>query len=383
MVALKQKIYDFLETPTGFLAIFFRFFIIILILLSAGIAIIHLTKPNLLSDYDTLIYQFELFALGIFTLEFLLRFWVKHSFKDFCSKPSNWIDFLAIAPFYMGIDNATLLRIFRVLRLLKLIKSVHTLQVSNVFNFKHSILKVVSPLIITLVGLKAFFLILESQKIWVIESNFDTLFTVIGFALGVVLSQKVGTSFAKYIDVQDALYRLHGKLASLQCNLNIMKKGQGDIIVRDWLRTYLKTYHGPIEGSAKNTRIINEKFYNAAAKIGNTDLIPFHRLAAMMALLFEESIYIQSKKTNRTPAAYNILLQQTTLIYLILLLVFIPGMKGFISVIFAGYLLYGMYHITNDFDDVRGFKNDSKNNLIHIDTTRIHNYLEELESIKK
>ncbi len=161
-----------------------------------------------------------------------------------------------------------------------------------------------------------------------------------------------------------------------------MSPGKGNQLIKVWLRGFLETYNGKREGSVTAMRNYNRDLYQAAAKIGNTELIPFHRLAAMMQQVFELSISIQSRRTNQTPVAYNVLLQQTTIMYLLLLVLFIPGLRGMISVVFAGYLLYGMYQITNDFDDVIG--DDDRNgdtNLIRMDAERIRNYLKELESV--
>ena len=379
MERFRNNLYQFLEEPKSGFALSVRFLIIVLIIVSAGAAIVQLFWPGLLSAHTEEIRQFEIFALGIFTIEFLVRWYATGSWQDFIKRPSNWIDFLAIAPFYFGINDAVILRILRALRLLKLIKSFQVLNTADLFDFKHSILRVVSPLIIILIGIKSFFWMLESRGLWVIETNFDTLFTIIGFALGVVLSQKVGKSFGKHVAVQDAMASLHGKLSSLQLNLNTMKDKAGDKMVYQWLSEYMRIYHAPREGALVSVRKNNKELYEQAKEIGNTELIPFHRLAAMMAGVFDQSIVIQQKRTSRTPKAYNILLQQTTIMYLLLLIVFIPGGKGMISVIFAGYLLYGMFHLTNDFDQVTATGSQgSDENLITVSAERISIYLDEL-----
>ncbi len=380
---------DFFDKPETKLWIFVRFLIIFLILVSSWLALIQLFFSEILSWYEVRIELFEKIVLAIFSVEFFTRFFASRSLRGFFSKPSNWIDFLAIAPFYFGINDAAILRIFRALRLLKIFNSINILKWSRVFDFKHSILRIVSPIIAIFSCIKVFVWILESRDLWIPESDLKTLFTIIGFSLGVILSQKIGKSYGKYIQIQDLFYKLHGKLSSLQLNLNVMKSGSWDTLIHNWLKSYMNIYHANSDsGALKDVRKINEEIYLKAADIWNTEHIPFHRLAAMLWWMFEIAITIQSKRINRTPLTYNLLLQQVILVYLLGLAVFIPWYVGLISVIFGGYLLYGMFQLTNDFDDVRAPSHDKQQDiedgyLITLDAQRIENYLQELEEKNK
>ncbi len=380
-MTFRQRLYYFLEEPTSGIALFVRFVIIVLILVSASTALLQLFWPAPLSGFEEHVYLFEQFVLVVFTVELLSRLYATPSRLGFFKRPVNWIDIMAVVPFYFGLNDATILRVFRVLRVLKLVNSVRILQQTPVLDFKNSIIRVVSPLIIVFVFIKIFIWVLESRGLWVGESDFNTLFAIIGFALGVVLSQKIGRSYSKYLEVQNGIFAIHGMLMSLQENLNVMQEKAGDRLVYRWLKSFVSTYHQERMGAMADTRQINRELYREAAKIGNTELIPFHRLAAMMAKLFEESIVVQSKRTAHTPMAYNLLLQQTIIFYLLLLAAFIPGVNGLISVIFAGYLLYGMFQLTNDFDDVNGFDGDAVT-LITLNIERIKNYLTELEVLQ-
>ena len=385
----RDSLSSFFDNPTTQIAVGFRFFIISLIILSSGIALTQLLFPNLLTGYTLVIEQFEYVVLAIFSVEFFTRFFAARSFFNFSKSPANWIDALAIFPFYFGISDGAILRMFRALRLLKVFNSVSILKGSSAFNVRNSILRIVSPVILIFVCIKSFVWIMESQWLWIQEWDLKTLFTIIGFSLGVILSQKIWKSYGKYVKVQDSFYTLHGKLSSLQLNLNIMSKWSGDRLIYNWLQGYMEIGHKNMsEWALKSVRKINEDLYNAAAKIGNTEHIPFHRLAAMMWSAFETAIFIQSKRINRTPLTYNLLLQQVVLIYLFLLCVFIPGYIGMISVVFGGYLLYWMFQLTNDFDDVRASSLDEEidlieGNLITLDAVKIENYLTELRGLQK
>ena len=379
-LSFRQRLYYFLEEPESPFALFVRFVIIFLILVSTAAILLQLFWPQVLSDMTRQVYLFEQAVLGVFTLELLLRFYATPSRTGFFKRAVNWVDILAVVPFYFGLNDAAILRVFRVLRIFKLINSVAILQRVKFFDFKNSIIRVVSPLIILFLFIKIFIWMLETQGLWFAETDFDTLFAIIGFALGVVLSQKIGRSYSKYLEVQNGMFSIHGKLMSLQGIINSMEPKAGDRLIYQWLRDFITHYHQERTGVMAHTRRINRDMYEAAARIGNTELIPFHRLAAMMAQLFEAAIMVQSKRTTRTPVAYNLLLQQTIIFYLILLVVFIPGAKGIVSVVFAGYLLYGMFQLTNDFDDVNGFDGDEIT-LITLNVERIKNYLAELEGL--
>lgn len=379
----RKNMLDFFDRPKSNLAMMVRFLIIILIILSVSIALLQIFFPEYLKPYILYITQFEYLVLAIFTIEFFARFFAQKSLLEFIKKPENWIDFLAVAPFYFGINNATILRVFRVLRLFKLINSISILQSVSFFDFKNSILRIVSPLIAVFIFIKWFIWILESKWLWILNTDFGTLFTIIGFSLGVVLSQKIGKSYSKYLFIQDSMYSLHGKLMPLQQIINLMSPKSWDKLIFQWLDGFMSIYQNSPEGSVWRVRRLNEDLYKETSKIWNTEFIPFHRLTAMMSAMFEKAIVIQSKRINKTPLAYNLLLQQTILIYLLLLAIFIPGGKWMISVVFAWYLLYGLFHITNDFDDVRDDNNKDGTNLIHVDSIRIKNYLEEMRELNK
>ena len=375
----RKGLLNFFDSPTSLPALWTRFGIIALIVISASLAIAQMAFPEILEPYKVQIDLFEYAALAIFTVEFFTRLFASVSVISFFTRPANWIDLMAIAPFYFGLDNALLLRVFRVLRLFKIFNSLSLLRASSVFDFKNSILRIVTPLISVFIFLKAFVWILESRGWWFPETSFGTLFTIMGFSLGVVLSQKIGRSYGKYIQVQDGMYRLHGKLVGLQQMLNTMSRESGDRLIFNWLEGFMRLYKGDLSGTLHEVRVLNQNLYRESEEIGNTELIPFHRLAAMLSAAGEQAVYIQSKRTNRTPVTYNLLLQQIIIMYLVLIVVFIPGIQGMVSVVFAGYLLYGLFQITNDFDHVSGTENDG--NLITVDAVRINNYLEELRSV--
>ena len=104
------------------------------------------------SAYGEYILAFDLFCVGVFTVEYLLRVWsctANERFADpirgrlrFMISPYALIDLLAILPFYLPIvigeqGAARVLRVFRLFRLLKLTRySTSTDLITDVFRRK-------------------------------------------------------------------------------------------------------------------------------------------------------------------------------------------------------------------------------------------------------
>lgn len=155
--------------------------------------------------------------------------------------------------------------------------------------------------------------------------------------------------------------------------LDGMKPKFGEKCVKQWGKEFIKIFNSEDKGNALRLKKINEKFYNTIHRtLGNDSMIPHHRFAALMSRFFTSANRIVIIKSTYTPEVYNAFLHQIVIMYIFLLCVFIPGVSGVVSVLFATYLLYGMYYITGDFDLCAKFDSIS---LIKLDPERMHNYL--------
>ncbi|MFK8040865.1 ion transporter [Congregibacter sp.] len=102
-------------------------FIQILIVLSI-IAFTVETLPDLSSTARSTLRNFEVFVISVFTLEYLLRFWLSEKRVEFVFSFYGITDLLVILPFYLqlGLDLRSLriLWLFRLFRLFKLVRYV-------------------------------------------------------------------------------------------------------------------------------------------------------------------------------------------------------------------------------------------------------------------
>ncbi|MDD9953503.1 MAG: ion transporter [Candidatus Woesearchaeota archaeon] len=367
----RQRLWYFFEESEEFSAILFRFLIFSLIIVSSSIAIIQLINPSIIPD-PFFVEHVERWILYIFTVEFIARLVACPKKKQFVTDRYTAIDFVAIAPFYLGISSLVVLRVLRIFRLFRLFNNSRFLQA---FQLKNTILENITPVVLLFVLIKIAIWVLEYYGLWLTE-ELGVLFTIIGFALGIILSRKIGTTYGKYLDLEKTMFTMQARISITVQALNHHKKKLGNKIFSEWIRHFLKTYHGPDEHGMHEIQKANDDLYCAIRKVGDTKLVPHNRLIVFCKEIITDASFILGRKASYTPDAYDKLLQQITLMYLFLLVIFIPGMKGLISVLVATYVLYGMYYVTHDFDLAVG---DDKAGLIKLEPKRLEHYCNELE----
>lgn len=364
----KEKIYNFFDQPESLAAKLVQFFIFALIIASMVLIAIEFFYVETFEKYKTLIYIADYFILAVFTVEYVLRIATAPKKVKFFFKPLNLVDFLAVFPNYLELflhyfvpTNAIrILRLVRLFRAIKLFKYGGLFK--KVFHYKNTILQSITSVIVLFVAFKGVIWILESYGLWISNADLGELFAIIGFALGIILSQKIGVSYDKFTQVEEAAVRLYGTLQSLTLILNKIEPGLGTKSCQKWAKEFLALLEDP---QADNYQIfkVNDDLHEVIARIENVpaDLAAFH------GDICRDAAFCLSKKVRLTPKAYDTLLHQSVMLYLALTAVFIPGLTGMISVVVATYVLYGMYNLTQDFDSIIG----GEFNLISINISEL------------
>jgi voltage-gated potassium channel len=165
---LKRKIYNVLDSSDHHSHLSRLVNSLLIILISLNVIAVSLETVNTIYEkYNVLFYNFEIFSITIFSIEYILRVWAitsenryKHPFTGrikFVFTFNAIIDLLAILPFYLPMFIGVDLRFIRVLRLLRLVRILKisrymhaTTMISNVFKSKKEELAISLMLIVFL-----------------------------------------------------------------------------------------------------------------------------------------------------------------------------------------------------------------------------------------
>lgn len=140
---------------------------LMVLIIANGLAVMLETVKPLEARYYKYFYMFELFSVGVFTLEYLLRLWavtVNPEYRKpvtgrlrYALTPLALVDLAAILPFYLPIALTIdlriirLIRLFRLFRLFKMTRYVESMRTfHNVFKAKKAELMLTLVLIFLL-----------------------------------------------------------------------------------------------------------------------------------------------------------------------------------------------------------------------------------------
>ncbi|MDD5056100.1 MAG: ion transporter [Candidatus Peribacteraceae bacterium] len=377
-LSLPARIHDFFERPQSLAAKLTQVVIFTLIILSVISTVIHFRYPEIYERYLPFFRYSEYVILAVFTVEYVLRLATAPHKLRFALKPMTIVDFLAVFPTYVEffmhtfVDTTSLrvLRIIRLLRFSRVLRALKLFKFGNLFRkvirYDGTILQTITPVIGLFVLLKGGAWILEVNGLWIKDPSLGELFAIIGFALGIILSQKIGVTYEKFTQVEEAVMRLHGTMRSLTLVLDKVQPCLGTDACHRWAMVFLRL----LEDSHAKNEAIFEANANLYQVMSQGEEHP-GELAMLHGEICRDAEFCLSKKVRVTPKAYDTLLHQVTMLYFGMIVVFLPGFTGIVSVIVATYTLYGMYNLTEDLDSITG----GEFNLINIDFSELRQYV--------
>lgn len=177
---IRKSLYRILETSAGKrrgLSLLFNLVLITIITLNA-VAIVLNTVPDYNRRFTKLFYDFELFSVIFFSIEYLLRVWVCVENEKYhhpiwgrvryIFSTSAIIDFLAIFPFYFSLFS-TDLGVVRILRLFRIFRLFRISRYSHAFRMIQSVVSDKKEELILSTALVIFMLIIVSSVMYYVE----------------------------------------------------------------------------------------------------------------------------------------------------------------------------------------------------------------------
>jgi hypothetical protein len=379
----KARVHNFFENPRGRFAFGVQTAILLLIFVAVALAVVEEFFRDTAAQYSSVIGALNHVVLFAFTVEYVLRVASAPRRLDYARKPLNLIDLFAILPnfleilFHLSVDYSTMglrgIRIVRFLRFARFIRGLRLFRFAKrfggVFQYEDTVLQAITPMILLGLSVKGSIWFLESQDLWISNPNLGDLFAIIGFALGIILSQKIAASYDKFVRVEEASVRIYGTLQTLRLIINGFNPGAGTKVCSEWVSGFLGILKDP---GADNFKLLpyNDGLYR---EIAECEKCMHDQFWTLHAQLCSDASFCLNKKVRLTPRAYDTLLHQVTVVYFILIAAFIPGFMGVVSLVVAIYTLYGMYHLTQDLDSIVG----GDYNLINIDLSELEHFVSE------
>tara|TARA_B100000780_G_C21112365_1_gene449643 strand:- start:1675 stop:2397 length:723 start_codon:yes stop_codon:yes gene_type:complete len=132
-----RSIVEDTSTKSGKIFDYLIQFLILLSLIAFSIETLPNNSPKLIE----LLYNFEVFCISIFTVEYLLRIFVSNKPLSYIFSFYGIIDFLAIIPYYLSSIDLRFLRAFRIFRIFRALKLIRYNKALNRFRIAYGLIK--------------------------------------------------------------------------------------------------------------------------------------------------------------------------------------------------------------------------------------------------
>lgn len=374
----KAALHAYLEEPHTPLGYAIMGAISAMVIASVAAVIAEIFIPSLYARYAHIFTAAEYVFVGVFTVEYLVRVFTAPKKFAFVTRPLSLVDFFAIAPAYIElllpvfpVSSLLALRVVRLLRVLRLVRLAKLFRyggiVKRVCVYKGTILQAIMPVLFFFVLAKLLVWFGEARSVWAVEADLGELFAIIGFSLGIILSQKISVTYQKFTHVEEMSIHIYSALRSLELIINsVLGDTSGTTLAKAWAKTFVELLERPVITSTAGLARECANLNRAIARVEKTP----SEVTMLAASLNKDAHVCLSKKNRLTPKAYDTLLHQALLVYFLLIVLFIPGIVGLVSVMVAAYILYGMYNVTQDLDSIIG----GEFQLMNINITELKTY---------
>lgn len=337
------------------------YWLIIAAILSTTVELAVLSQySDTYADNQWLFRASNVFLIAFFTLELLLRLICRPRPREYLFTWQGIIDLVVLIPAWASlifpIPLVSLLWV-RVLRLLRLVKAAALLKHAKRGNREHlAVLSRLTPLFASAIALKTGMLFLEGVGYWPRVTGLETIITVVGFAIGILLSSRLATVHSRIYGFDQAIQSLTGSVEAARAYADSRL-----------LLKWLKEIHEIIVSGGEDQGFSH---WNKELREEVGGVIPPPIYNAMQ----RDASYVLHRVRTRTPRVYTTLLLRLSGLYIFVLMATIPGVTGLIATILAIYAIGGMSIVVNAMDKPYEVSEDS---FVNADLSGLERYLQE------
>lgn len=283
------------------------------------------TVDEYLATIDAIEWGFTVF----FSVEILLRVFAKPKPSDYALSPFGIIDILAVLPtwlslFIPGLPNLNWLRALRLIRLLRIVEVIRRTPAAAKGGW--GLLLQLAPFMAWAFILKTVIVILEGAGLWFEIPGLTLTISVIGFAIGVLLSTRLGT-------VQSRMYDFECAIANLAATVRIIRNKVPEPELVDRYTLCLERYSQGECSYEAPQRALEDIAAAGPGDVGAPIWVNFNQNAQFLV----ERLGVAGT------SEYTRVLRNVISIYIVSLLLVIPGLTGLLSAALVVYVLGGMF----------------------------------------
>lgn len=337
-------------------------FIIALITLSVFEVAITSQYPDFAARYGDEIHLARTVIAVIFVCEIVLRIFTRPQPRQYLFTWGALIDVAAVSPLFLGLflpvgpAEAVWLRALRLVRLARI--GPLLARARDIKNPFMDLLARLAPLAAWVLAIKAVFLFAEQEGWWPEIEGLSIIITVIGFAIGILLSTRLTT-------VHGRLYSFDERLTHLVGSVEAARAYVDDRLLLRWLKV--------LRGKLRGTHDIHDfRRANDELREGGGEKIPGPIYNAM----HQHAQFLIHRALTRTPNLYVSLIKGMIAVYLGVVIIAIPGLTGLLASILVVYALGGMALIVEEMDQPL---DSSGQSLINSDVRRFEEYIANTE----